>query len=115
MATLTVLLKEVGKPGRICIIENTNNALENIVGKNALVNSFTLNDIVIFSQTNEYGLPVVGDYNCTINGLAFYGNLVFAGANATGEVVDLTEEQQFNLLQLTSSLFSSNKPFTILV
>ncbi len=93
MSNLRVFIKKPKQKGYEKIIEDTNLAFEKEIGQNAAINSFILDNIAIYTSVNIDGFPSLGEYNCTIGDLPFYGTLIFTGNDLLGNVIDLTEKQ----------------------
>ncbi|MBQ7977801.1 MAG: hypothetical protein IJ301_04365 [Clostridia bacterium] len=93
MSNLRVFIKKPKQKGYEKIIEDTNLAFEKEIGQNTVINSFILDNIAIFTSVNIDGFPSLGEYNCTIGDLPFYGTLIFTGNDLLGNIINLTDEQ----------------------
>ena len=73
---IKVLIKEPGKAWRKGEIENTLEAMQELVGGN--IETVTLRDDLVL-VCNEEGRNLGLPFNCTVNGIFFVGTILAAG------------------------------------
>ena len=93
MKKIRVYIKRPNEKGFERIIGNKNKDFAEYIGENSIINSFILNDVVVYMGVDDYGSPIIGEFNCEICGIPLYGPLIFTGCNLFGCTVSLSDYQ----------------------